>query len=127
MLEKGEIRSAVAQQLPPEVAPLVKQPQYAYFQQLRHTLPIEDTDGEFLRIAIAAETTGGSLSNREILRLRRPEAEAQRGPLRVLAIGVGDYTQPQVPKLAFAAADARDLAAPCRRRPERASCIAPSP
>jgi uncharacterized caspase-like protein len=72
-------------------------------------VPVEDTDGPFIRIAVSAETTGGSKGERQILRLRRPEAEAHRGRLRVLAIGIGDYAK--LPKLGFAAAEAKDLAA----------------
>jgi tetratricopeptide (TPR) repeat protein len=108
ILDKGEVRAALAKETPAEVAELVRKPQYAHYQQVRLQIPVEDTDGEYVRIAIAAETTGGVLSNREILRLRRPEAEAARGALRVLAIGVGDYAR--IPKLTFPAADARDLA-----------------
>src|SRR5207247_3383999 len=78
---------------------------------LRLTLPVEETDGSFLRVAMTVQTNGGSISNRQILRLRRPQAEASRGALRVLAIGVGAYSQPRVPRLQFAAADARDMAA----------------
>ena len=53
---------------------------------------------------LAAGTAGGTVSDRQILRLRNPRAEASRGPLRVLAVGVGAYKQ--LPRLAFAAADA---------------------
>jgi uncharacterized caspase-like protein len=93
--------------VPAEVAELANKPQYAHFQQLRLTLPVEDTDGEFLRIAIQTETTGGSISDRQILRLRRPQAENNRGALRVLAIGVSAYQN--LPKLQFAHRDALDL------------------
>jgi uncharacterized caspase-like protein len=54
------------------------------------------------------ETTGGSLSDRHLLRLRRRGAEERRGSLRVLTVGVGDYQN--LPKLRYAAADARALA-----------------
>ena len=107
LLEKGEDRAALAKELPPDVAELVKKPQYAHFQQLRLSVPIEDTDGANVRIAIAAETTGGSVSDRQILRLRNPKAEKNRGALRVLAIGVSAYQN--LPKLQFAHRDALDM------------------
>jgi len=107
VLDKGEDRQALAAQLPPEVAALVKDPRYTHLLQIRHTVPVEDTDGEFLRIAVQVETTGGSVSDRELLRLRRPQAEQQRGSLRVLAVGIGAYDH--LPKLGYAAADALAL------------------
>src|SRR5262249_2163478 len=91
ILEKGQEREAIARELPRAVARLVRAPQYARFEELRFSVPVEDTDGEYLRIAVAAETIGGSISDRRILKLRRPQAEANRGALRVLAIGVGAY------------------------------------
>lgn len=109
ILEKGADREALAQEVPPEVGALARTLQYSHYQQHLLTLPVEDTDGAFLRIAVAAETNGGSVSDRQILRLRRPAAEASRGALRVLAIGVGAYAH--LLRLRFAAADARDLAA----------------
>lgn len=109
LLEKGEGRDALARELPAELAALVKQPQYAHFLLLHLTLPVEDTDGEFLRLALQVETTGGSVSERRILRLRRPEAELQRGSLRVLAVGIADYAH--LPDLRYAAADALNLGA----------------
>jgi tetratricopeptide (TPR) repeat protein/uncharacterized caspase-like protein len=108
-LTSAEVRAGAARELPEEVAGLVKQLPFAQLEQLRLTLPVEDTDGEFLRIAVAADSSGGSHSDRRILPLRRPEAEARRGVLRVLAIGIGAYAS--APRLRFAAADARDLAA----------------
>jgi hypothetical protein len=86
----------------------VKQPQNTHFVQLRHTVPVEDTDGEFLRIALQVETTSGGVSDRQILRLRRREAVRRQGALRVLAVGISDYQN--LPDLQFAAADARELA-----------------
>jgi uncharacterized caspase-like protein len=87
----------------------VKRPQNAHYQEVTLRLPVEDTDGENLRIAVSAETTGGTVSDRQILRLRRPQAEQNRGGLRVLAIGVGAYQK--LPKLSFAAADAMAMGA----------------
>src|SRR5262249_1979245 len=75
---------------------------------VRQSVPVEDTDGEFLRIAVQAVTTGGSVSDRQVLRLRRPAARSHRGGLRVLAIGVDAYEHP--PPLAFAHAAAPHLA-----------------
>ena len=49
-------------------------------------------------------TTGGSVSEQHILSLRRPEAENNRGALRVLAIGVSAYQNP--PKLQYPHRDA---------------------
>ncbi len=124
MMEKGRIldRQGSREQLigelasvsPPndatiELAALLKQLQYVHYQQLKLTVPVEETDGEFLRNAIAVETTGGGMSERRILRLRRPEATRQRGPLRVLAIGISQYEK--APKLQFAAKDAVALGA----------------
>src|SRR5262249_29882465 len=80
---------------------------YRHFIQLRHTFPVEDTDGEWLHFSVQVETTGGSASDRWILPLRRPAAEKNRGSLRVLAIGIGAYEH--LPKLRFAAADALEL------------------
>src|SRR5205823_39773 len=90
-----------------ELAELVKKPQYRHFLQIRQTIPVEDTDGEWLRIAVQVETTGGSVSDRQILRLRRPQAEKRRGSLHVLAIGINGYQN--LPKLSFAASDAAEL------------------
>ena len=45
------------------VAGLAQQPAYIQFWQLRHTLPVEDTDGEFVRIAVASQTMGGTFSD----------------------------------------------------------------
>jgi hypothetical protein len=116
LLEKGEDRVALAAELPAEVAALVRLPQYSQLVQIRHSVPVEDSDGEFIRIAIQAETTGGSVSDREIQRLRRPQVEQARGSLRVLAVGIGDY--PLLPKLKYAAADAISLADAFRSQAE---------
>src|SRR5207248_3855441 len=86
VLDRGETRAALAQALPPEVAALVKQPQYDHFIQLRLTLPVDDTDGEYLRLAVAVESTGGSVSDRQALRPRRPGGARKRGALGVLGI-----------------------------------------
>ena len=51
-------------------------------KRLRLTLPVEETDGEWLRIAINVETTGGSVSDRQILRVRRPEANKRQVTMR---------------------------------------------
>ncbi len=107
ILEKGEQRDELAKELPADIAELVKKPQYAHYLQIRLTVPIEDTDGEFIRIAVQVETTGGSVSDRRILPLRRPEARMNRGSLRVLTIGIAPYQN--LPKLQFADLDAQDL------------------
>src|SRR5439155_16704938 len=103
-LETVTARDGLAREQPEEVAQLVRQPQFAYFEQLRFSLPVEDTDGEELRVAVAVESRGGTVGDYRLLALRRPEAAARRGALRVLAIGVGAYAQ--APRLRFAAADA---------------------
>ena len=85
VLEKGgtlstsEERAQVAAELPADIADLARQRKYAYFVQIKLTIPVEDTDGAFLHIAIQAETTRGIVSDRQILRLRRPQAEVNRG------------------------------------------------
>jgi hypothetical protein len=108
LLEKGEDRAALTVDLPNDLAALVRLPQYNQVVQIRHSVPVEDSDGEFIRIAVQAETTGGSVSDREIVRLRRPQAQEARGSLRVLAVGIGEYAL--LPKLKYAAADADSLA-----------------
>jgi uncharacterized caspase-like protein/tetratricopeptide (TPR) repeat protein len=114
VLDKGADREMLAKEVPAEIAELIRKPQYAHFLQLRHTVPIEDTDGEFLRITVQAETTGGSVSDRQVLRLRRPQVEQRRGGLRVLSIGVSDYEK--LPKLGYAAADALALGGALREQ-----------
>jgi uncharacterized caspase-like protein/tetratricopeptide (TPR) repeat protein len=109
--DHGSKQETPAQHLPREVAALVQDPHYTAYQQLDLTLPLEETDGESVTISLAAETTAGSRSHLEILHLHRPQAAAPRGALRVLAVGVGQYANRAVPRLDFAAADARDLAA----------------
>src|SRR5262249_3529087 len=109
ILDKGEARTALAGALPADAGALVRKSAYSHFQQLQVQVPIEETDGAFLRIAVAAESADGRVSDSRIMRLRGPQAEAQRGPLRVLAVGIGAYAH--VPRLQFPAADARDLAA----------------
>ncbi|WP_395143249.1 caspase domain-containing protein, partial [Armatimonas sp.] len=109
ILDKGEDRELLVKELPADLAQEVRDKRYTHFLQLRLTFPVDDTDGEFIRIAIQVETKGGSISDRTILRLRRPQAEANRGSLRVLTIGVGNYDH--LPKLGFAAKDALDLGA----------------
>jgi hypothetical protein len=108
-LAYGPERQTLAQQLP-AVATLVNDPRYSAFQQLELPLALADTDGPLLKITVDVETADGIQSDRQILRLRRPPTE-RPGALRVLAVGVGRYTNPDVPPLIFAAADARDLAA----------------
>lgn len=107
ILQKGADREALSSEVSPEVARLVRMPEHAHYQQVRHTFRVEESDGTVLRIAVALEATGGSIGT-YTLQLRRPGA-AVAGPLRVLAVGVGDYAR--LPKLRFAADDARDLAA----------------
>lgn len=63
-----------------------------------------------LLLSLSTETAGCGSSDRRILPARHSEAEASRGPLRVLAIGVGRYASRRLPLLHFAGADARDLA-----------------
>jgi hypothetical protein len=108
ILQKGTERDDLARELPAEVAALVRSPLYGHFQQLRLTLPLEESDGALLRIAVVAESADGR-GGGQIIQLRRPHAELNRGPLRVLAIGIGAYTR--LPQLRFAADDARALAA----------------
>ena len=108
LLDKGDGREEAGKGLPPDVAALVAQPQFCHSLQLRFQVPVEDTDGEFLRIALVVESEDGNISDRRILPLRRPEAAAQgRGSLRVLAVGINDYQK--LPPLQYAAGDATDL------------------
>jgi tetratricopeptide (TPR) repeat protein len=107
ILQRGADRDALAGEVPPEVARLVRMPENAHYQQVRHTFRVEESDGTVLRIAVALETAGGSVGT-YTLQLRRPGA-MPAGALRVLTVGVGNY--PRLPKLRFAADDARDLAA----------------
>ncbi len=107
VLDKGEDREKLASELPAESGALVRNPKYSQFLQIRHRVPLEDTDGEFVRIAFQVEAIGGSVSDRQILRLRRPQAEQRRGALRVLAVGIGAYER--LPKLGYASEDALAL------------------
>src|SRR5437763_879511 len=85
------------QRMPADVSAVVRDTRYRYFQQLHITLPMENEEGAEAQIAAEAETAGGVVSDRQILRLQRPNAAWSRGPLRVLAVGVGDYANSRIP------------------------------
>lgn len=109
ILAKGEDRQELARALPEPLSELARKPQYARALLLPLQYDVPDNSGPFVHVAVTAVTGGGSTSDTQILRLRNPKAEQERGRLRVLAVGINDYAHPSIPGLRFAAADARDL------------------
>jgi hypothetical protein len=112
ILEKGT-RDAQARELPPDQRSLAENPRFAQYEELDlGPVEVPITTGPYVRIGVAAESTGGTTGPLAVLRLRNPKAEGFRGRLRVLAIGVGAYRS--LDALRYPAADARELAAAFR-------------